>query len=418
MIPRCIYILTFLFLVNAICGQDQHTIKGRVVDAISYQPVDKVNVLIHGTYRGTSTDAEGYYELQVISLPLTLVFSHISYESRTIEISPADHIQAFDIQLLPKVNLLKEALIISQHKFSSGKDVISVMDFNFIDENILILLFNHSKKTYELVLTDPFFDTIAYSGKFSEKNNMKYLSRDCLGICHVYDKHFAHQVELADSQLLLRHPVSTDKFHKTLDDCLFETSKQVVFQTTFNKYNQQFYCIDKETDLKRTILSAYEIQKARALNEQITFILTHPDWFGDIEAAIRFEREIMYKPSFQVMHKVGDTVYYFNHMVSSLDKYDANLWYQSSVHIDYHNDWYWQEEILVDPVACKAYTMIRNRSKYDLYEINLRDGTTEFSIKIPFTFPHKIMINNGFLYVLYRNIASSWDKKSLYWIKL
>jgi hypothetical protein len=126
----------------------------------------------------------------------------------------------------------------------------------------------------------------------------------------------------------------------------------------------------------------------------------------------------MFRPAYKVLERIGDSVYFFNHISSSIDIYDQDLYYQKSHPIDYHKQRQWEQEILVDAVEKKAYTTFRYRGKYDLYEINLNNGSIRYTMTIPFAFPYKIMINNGFLYVLYRNKASSWDKKSLYWIRL
>ena len=393
-------------------------IKGRVVDAVSGQTVEKVNILVRGTYQGTTTSMEGNFSLTLESLPVTLVISHITYETKTVVITPDMAGQSLKILLYPRINLMKEALVTSQHKFVSAGNVITVLDFNFIDENILILLFNHSTNTHELVLTDPFFDTIACSGRFTDKNRPQFLFKDCLGECHVYDNKSDRQVILEDSVLKLEFVVTTNKFHQTLDDCLFETMNYVVFEEQLHDYYQRFYCLHKESGARRYILSAVEIEKAKALNEEITHILSHPEFYSDIGAAIRLEREIMFRPSLKVLKIIGDSVYYFNHFASSIDIYDNDLWYQSSIPIDYHEQRQWEKEILVDAIEQKAYTTFRYRGKYDLYEINLDDGSISFTMTIPFAFPYKIMINNGFLYALYRNRASSWDKKSLYWIRL
>jgi len=414
----CCHIITLLILCVAAQGQGDYLVRGRVVDAATGKTIEKVNIQIQGTYSGTTTSMEGEFHFTVSSLPITLIFSHISYETKTMEITAFDAKEKFTVQLFTRINLLKEALVTSQHKFASAESVITVLDFYCIDENILILLFNHTKKTHELVLTNPFFDTIAYSGKYTEKNKPQFLHQDCLRECHVYDKDFARQVVIRDSIILLMYTVHTAKFHQTLDDCLFETRNFVVFEKQLNDYYQQFYGLHKETSDERMILSADEMKKARALGEEINFIISHPEFYTDIGAAIRFEREIMFKPSYKVLKKIGDSVYYFNHLSASIDIYDSDLWYQTSIPISYHEQRQWQKEILVDPIEDKAYTTFRHGGKYELHEINLEDGNVEYVTTIPFAFPYKIMVNNGFLYVLYRNLASSWDKKSLYWIRL
>ena len=410
--------IVILLLGSSLVAQEGYLVKGKVVDASTGLTIEKVNIQIQDTYSGTTTSMEGEFQFVVSELPITLVFSHISYETKTMEITAFDAKESITVPLFTRINLLKEALITSQYKFASAENVIMVLDFHCIQENVLILLYNYTTKAHELVLTNSFFDTIAVSGKYTEKNRQQFLHKDCLGECHIYDKDFARQVVIRDSIIMLMHTVPIGKFHSTLDDCLFETKNYVVFEDRINDFYKEFYCLHKESGLKKIILSSNEMNKARELNDQINWIISHPDIYKDIYASIRFEREIMFNPSYKVLKGIGDSVYYFNHLLATLDVYDQDLYYQSSMPIIYHEKKQWQKEILVDDVEGKAYTTYRFFGKYELHEINLLDGSTRFVTTIPFAFPYKIIVNNGFLYVLYRNLASSWDKKSLYWIRL
>lgn len=62
----------------------QETVRGRVVEAGTMEPLPGVNIVIAGTNVGTATDANGRYELTVPNLNETLVFTYIGF--RTLEI--------------------------------------------------------------------------------------------------------------------------------------------------------------------------------------------------------------------------------------------------------------------------------------------------------------------------------------------
>src|SRR5690625_4287836 len=53
----------------------QETVSGRVVDSQTGEPLPGVNIFIEGTTIGTNTDANGYYELSLESLDVTLVYT-------------------------------------------------------------------------------------------------------------------------------------------------------------------------------------------------------------------------------------------------------------------------------------------------------------------------------------------------------
>ncbi len=65
----------------------QETITGTVTDAESGETLPGVNILVKGTSTGTSTNADGAYELTVESLQDTLVFSFIGYQQQTVPIN-------------------------------------------------------------------------------------------------------------------------------------------------------------------------------------------------------------------------------------------------------------------------------------------------------------------------------------------
>jgi TonB-dependent starch-binding outer membrane protein SusC len=81
-------LLTYLVtLLSIACLKAQpRTITGRVISVDDKQGLPGVNVSIKGTTRGTVTDANGSYELEVSPSDAELVFSFIGYASQTIAI--------------------------------------------------------------------------------------------------------------------------------------------------------------------------------------------------------------------------------------------------------------------------------------------------------------------------------------------
>lgn len=65
----------------------QHQIEGTVTDSDDGSALPGVNIVVKGTSTGTTTNAQGHYEMTVESLQDTLVFSYIGYEPQTIPIN-------------------------------------------------------------------------------------------------------------------------------------------------------------------------------------------------------------------------------------------------------------------------------------------------------------------------------------------
>ena len=87
----------------------QETVRGRVTVASTSEGLPGVNIVIQGTTTGTSTDAEGAYELQVESLQDTLVFSFIGYQPETV---PIDGRTEIDVALQEQVIAGEELVVV------------------------------------------------------------------------------------------------------------------------------------------------------------------------------------------------------------------------------------------------------------------------------------------------------------------
>jgi hypothetical protein len=67
----------------------QTVITGRVADAETGESLPAANIQIMDTYRGTITNMEGFFELPVKSLPVTLIVRYIGYATMNIPVDQA-----------------------------------------------------------------------------------------------------------------------------------------------------------------------------------------------------------------------------------------------------------------------------------------------------------------------------------------
>jgi TonB-linked SusC/RagA family outer membrane protein len=65
----------------------QENVTGRVTDLVTEEPIPGVNIVIAETSVGTTTNQEGYFELNVPSLEEVLIFSFIGYERQEISLN-------------------------------------------------------------------------------------------------------------------------------------------------------------------------------------------------------------------------------------------------------------------------------------------------------------------------------------------
>lgn len=85
------------------------SIAGRVTDAVSGEGLPGVNILLKGTQRGTTTDAEGAFSLTVPNAEAVLVFSFVGYISQEIAVGSRTSV---DVSLKVDEKALDEVVVV------------------------------------------------------------------------------------------------------------------------------------------------------------------------------------------------------------------------------------------------------------------------------------------------------------------
>ncbi|MBT1697576.1 TonB-dependent receptor [Fulvivirgaceae bacterium PWU4] len=85
------------------------TVTGRVTSSEDGATLPGVNVLVKGTSRGTTTDADGKYTIQVSDANAVLVFSFIGYASQEVEVAARSVI---DVSMVTDVQQLGEVVVV------------------------------------------------------------------------------------------------------------------------------------------------------------------------------------------------------------------------------------------------------------------------------------------------------------------
>src|SRR5215831_2090337 len=85
---RFLSVLIFAFLISASL-QAQSVITGKVVDNDTKEAVPGVTIVVKGSEQGSFTDSNGKFSVKIQSLPATLVFSFIGFETYETEVSSA-----------------------------------------------------------------------------------------------------------------------------------------------------------------------------------------------------------------------------------------------------------------------------------------------------------------------------------------
>ncbi|GAB3718054.1 TonB-dependent receptor [Spirosoma flavus] len=107
-------------------NQDR-TITGKVEDD-NRAPLPGVNVLLKGTNRGTTTDAEGRYRLTIPeSQAITLVFSLVGFASQEVILGAQTSV---DVKLLPDTKILNEVVVVGYNTVKRTDVTSAVVSVN------------------------------------------------------------------------------------------------------------------------------------------------------------------------------------------------------------------------------------------------------------------------------------------------
>ncbi|HOC35778.1 MAG TPA: TonB-dependent receptor, partial [Tenuifilaceae bacterium] len=85
------------------------TVSGRVTDAETGETLPGVNVIVKGTTRGTTTDVNGNYKIELIAEDKILSFSFVGYEDVELEVLNQ---KVVDVALKVKSTLMQEVVVV------------------------------------------------------------------------------------------------------------------------------------------------------------------------------------------------------------------------------------------------------------------------------------------------------------------
>lgn len=108
-------LLFFVFLATVLpatlSAQGTHTIKGRITDAASGDPVPFANIGIKASLSGTTTNFDGFYTLTYTPPADSVSVTYVGYKTRTKAIAQDKTEQIIDFQLTPGETQLREVKI-------------------------------------------------------------------------------------------------------------------------------------------------------------------------------------------------------------------------------------------------------------------------------------------------------------------
>jgi Ca-activated chloride channel homolog len=142
--------LLFLLFTAIITANAERTITGMVTDATDNTPLIGVSVRVDGTTKGTITDIDGKYSLNVADQGVMLLFSFIGYEISKIKVNSENII---NVQLVQSKTSLDEVIVVGygvcSQKIVTG--AVSTLRIKKSGKNSSPKYFNPSEESYSKI---------------------------------------------------------------------------------------------------------------------------------------------------------------------------------------------------------------------------------------------------------------------------
>ncbi len=438
---RMLLLTAGLTILPAILFSQAFLLKGVILDEKSRKPIPEANIRISGSGSGTSTGSDGGFSLNIRGIPVTLQVTCLGYKTgeKVIREVPKGRIS---ITLQPETYLLNEIEINSNRAQDIFKDrTYSVLDYELMDGNPILLIFRSSLKKSELVLLNDHGDTLSVSGVPDVPPSGLY--KDFLSNIHLVSKSGnAYQCfyETENRQLEFLPPLRHDSLLKICQNLLFSTGDRIYFEETraggmgmtlgyyrkgtgrkvIREYinhgklreqadDHQFY--SRWNQLIASQSSGLQTAAGFAQGPKLGQLMSQYD-----ERAYRFE---FFAMTFPVILSGPRSIVFFNFGENVMECMDLEGDLEKTIPLTFHREfpapgkglsrgagmepgWRWENRILRDEKTSAVYTTFTKFGMVRLNRIDLTTGQLKPGTVLPVAFPEKICIWNGVAWFLYK----------------
>ncbi len=386
-------------------------LSGKILDAETKQPLRNVSISMKGTLSGTLSDSAGAFTIQVPGSPVTLSFSMLGYEKKSVRLTKDS--KDVLVELTRKTDLLEEVVIHAEPvQVVSKSKRYHVLDYDFYGDDILMITYVDLDKS-RLVLLGRQGDTLGFRKIPGEPNRM---FRDCLGNLHVVCKDSIYQAFYNGNALSLLPPKSIHDFEKILLPCVAQDSSGFYLVEKYgggqmidvsigapvraNDLALSYTYIDKKKRERKRFIMIADEHKMIMSQDEVAFEARKEavglKTFGDRLFAEKFLFTEIYAPLFYIK----GNIYIFDYVNGNIKRFDKALQLAEDVVVTYHKTLSFQEDMEVDAVSGKTFALFESGGVSELQEINLQTGAVKKSYRIPFPFTTHLKVYDGYVYFI------------------
>lgn len=417
--------LLCLFIPLFLLSQNNTKLQGRIIDSVTKKPLIGATIVDLSTHQGTTSSANGLFELTELKLPTELMVSYVGYDDYSFSVDKS--IIDLIIELSPGTTDLKQVEITAlRPTIRITTEQRSVIDFEIVDGKILLITTTNRTRKERIELRDLEGDLLDSFG-LEHLPGQKSLHKSCLGNVHLLYKEnevFALPI-FKDVVLGLAKPIPYSEYEIEVMSCQLahpdylyyrfdQFSGQMANFRGFNVHDKSSFLLTTVQDedniarffeeiyplMKRdkevpsaSVESVEELQQLRNQQEKID------GWMNMFYQKLNLGLGI---------HAKGDTLILFDHFHGHLKLFTVQGGGLNEIPIEYHTDRKWLKEVLSDKPAKRFYVLIEDRKGYVAHEINLESGASVPVVYFKSQFGKNFRVHDGVLYYMEKAVNPSF----------
>jgi hypothetical protein len=407
--------------------QKNYTVSGTIKSKTTNQAIEGVMITSIPGKEVVVSSQDGKYSIKISENDSVLMFSHLSFETKKVNLSKKEN-QVINLQLNERFVELEGITISTKAQTVFGTQKYWVHDYEFRENYIFLIAYKKDLDESELLVLDSdqqLIKSILIPDVPSE------FFRDCFGNIHIIGATTDLELSLNQQRdsvdiLFLKAPV--EKFNQTLRPFTGKINDYFYLQSYGRqKLSTTYYCINSKEKKSKPFCSVSDEAREKMYQDEgrryNKLLEIQDSGMGSpgLEALIYstpFTAEQIYKYPVDVcMEVMRDSVYVFDFYNKKIEAYSYDGNFSRKVPADYGSYKTWKKILLKDEATNEVYTVFCQGGYYTLKRINMADGTLEGKWEIGFQYPKNIKVNNGYIYFIYRPFETL-QTKYLYKIKM
>lgn len=388
-----------------------HVISGKVVSAADGSAISFASVQLGKSGKGAITDGNGRFSIHTVSPRNQLVISFLGYQRRVISLESIPEKELI-IKLTPSSGSLKEVVIRSEREERIvDRPFITVLDYDFIGDNILMATMKFRLNKSQLSLLTPDRDTLC---QVNIPGIPSRIFRDCFDNIQLVCEDTVYQVYYDGYEIQLIYPVSLASFEKNLLPCVAQDDDNLYFEVRIGRHKVEmsmfnFYTNNHEVDFVR--INKYSGKRSPFMgvkDKEVLEMVAREEYrmqFAlssfDMESSRIFDERVLFKEIYAPLIGMRDSLYIFSAPDSSLLCFSNGGLLNRSTTMRYHNEHGWRRDLIVDQEEDNVYTRFENNGVVKVKQIDLLSGGAANSTTLPGHFAENVKVNKGYIYFLY-----------------